>query len=126
MKFIVSVLLTALAGYAAGLYLPWWSLAIAAFVVALVVHQTGGKAFGAGFLGCFLLWGILALLRDSANEHILSGKIANLLPLGGNVNLLLFATATIGGLVGGMAALCGSLGRRLTSSSQEVAVDGQV
>ena len=62
MKFLVSIILTALLGFAAGLFLPWWGIALAAFVVALLIPQHGGLAWLSGFLGIFLLWGGLAFL----------------------------------------------------------------
>lgn len=112
MKFLTAIILTALLGYAAALYFPWWSFAVASFIVALTIHQKAAKAFFAGFLGLFLLWGIHAFIIDSANEHILSKKIAVLLPLGGSSILLIFVTAFIGGLIAAFAALTGSLARK--------------
>jgi hypothetical protein len=108
MKFLVALLLTALLAFAAGLWFPWWSIAIAAFVIALLVHQKAGKAFIAGFLGVFLLWGILALMRDIPNDSLLSKKIAEILPLGGSTVLLIVITAFIGALVAGFGAMSGS------------------
>jgi hypothetical protein len=108
MKFIVSILLIALLSFAFGLYMPWWSLALAAFVVAALIHQRSGRAFLSGFLGLFLLWGIMAFIIDQQNQHLLSVKVAQLLPLGGSSMLLILVTALIGGLVAGLAAMAGS------------------
>ena len=71
MKFIVAFLLTALLGYAAGFYFPWWSIAIAAFIVAVAIPQKPLKAFLSGFLSLFVLWVVLALYIDMENQHIL-------------------------------------------------------
>jgi hypothetical protein len=108
MKFIVSVLLTALLCFAAGLYLPWWSIAICAFIVSALIIQQPFKAFLAGFAGVFLLWLIFSWSLDAANDQILSHRIAQIFPLGGVSFLLIVVTALIGGLVGGLAALSGS------------------
>lgn len=108
MKFIVSLILTALLSFAAGLYLPWWSIAICAFIVSVSILQQPFKAFLAGFAGVFLLWLIFSWSIDSANQHILSHKIAQIFPLGGVSFLLVLVTAVVGGLVGGLAALSGS------------------
>jgi hypothetical protein len=108
MKFIVSILLTALLSFTAGLYLPWWSIAVCAFVVSILILQRPLRAFFAGFAGVFLLWLIFALIIDSSNEHILSSRIASIFPLGGISFVLILITALIGGLVAGMAALSGS------------------
>ncbi len=112
MKFIVALLLTALLGYTAPLFSPWWTFAITSFVVALAVHQQPVKAFLSGFLGLGLLWGIHAFILDSANEHILSHKIAPILKLGSSGNALILVTALIGALISGFAALSGSFARR--------------
>lgn len=108
MKFFVAILLTALLTFAAGLYFPWWTLAIAAFIVALLIHQKAVKAFFSGFLGVFILWGALAVWIDSKNNGYLSGKVAAILPLGGSAWLLILVTAFIGALVAGFGAMTGS------------------
>lgn len=116
MKFLSAIILTALLAFATGLYgiLPWWSFAITSFIIAIAIHQKAGKAFIAGFAGLFLLWSILAILIDSANDHILATKVANILPLGGSYWVLILLTAIIGGLVSGLAALTGSYLRQTT------------
>ena len=108
MKFIATIILIALLAFVSGLYLPWWSIALAAFVISLIFRQPPGKSFLAGFLGLFLLWAGLALFIDSPNQHILSKKIAEVLPLGGSSTLLILVTGLVGGLVGGFAALTAS------------------
>ena len=108
MKFIVSVLLTALLSFTAGLFLPWWTIAVCAFVVAVLMVQSPLKSFLWGFAGVFLLWLIFAMMIDAANDHILSRKIAQIFPLGGVSFLLTLVTAIVGGLVGGLGALTAS------------------
>ncbi len=108
MKFIVATVLTALLAFISGLFLPWWGIAIAAILVALLVHQKAGKAFLSGLLGVFLLWAGLAWWIDMKNNGILSERIASILPLNGNSILLIGITALVGGLVGGFAAMTGS------------------
>jgi hypothetical protein len=114
MKFITAVFLTAFLAFSIGLFtsMPWWSFVVTSFLVALGVHQKVGKAFLSGFLGLFLLWAILALMKDMANEHILSIKVAKILPLGGSYWALILVTGFIGGLVSGLAAISGSTARK--------------
>jgi hypothetical protein len=97
-----------LLSFIAGLYLPWWSIAIVAFVAALLMQPKIGFGFLAGFIGIFLLWASIALWIDVNNESILSRKVALLFPLGGSSVLLILVTAFVGGLVGGFAAMAGS------------------
>ena len=108
MKLIVAIILTALLCFVGGLYFPWWSIAIAAFLTALLVPQFAGKAFLAGFLGVFILWAFLAWWIDMKNHGILSKKVAEIFPLGGSSVLIILDTAIIGALVGGLAAMSGS------------------
>ena len=108
MKFFASIVLTALLAFVAGLYLPWWGLAIASFLVALLVHQKAGKAFFSGFLAILLLWAGIAWWIDMKNNGVLSKKIASVLPLGGNSTILILVTAVVGALVAGFAAMSGS------------------
>ena len=108
MKMIVAIILTALLAFVGGLYMQWWSLAIAAFIIALIIPQRPFKAWLAGFLGVFLLWAVLAWWIDFKNQGILSKKIASVLPFGGSSVLLLLVTAFVGGLVAAFAALMGS------------------
>lgn len=107
-KFLVSVALIALLSFVAGLFMPWWSLALGAFAVSALIPLKPFHSFLAGFLGIFLLWGGIALGIDQMNNSILSAKIAAVLPLGGSVTVLILVTAFIGALVGGGAAITGS------------------
>jgi hypothetical protein len=108
MKFLVALLLTILLSFIAGLYLPWWGIALASFVVALLVHQKAWKAFLSGFAGLLLLWGGLAEWIDLKNNSLLSARIAELFGIGNQSLLLVLLTGFIGGLVAGFAALSGS------------------
>jgi hypothetical protein len=107
MKFFLATILTALICFIAGLYLPWWSIAIVAFLIALLIPQRLFNHFLSGFLGVFLLWFILAMWIDVKNESILSHRIAQLFHLGTASILLIIITAFVGGLVGGFAAMSG-------------------
>lgn len=108
MRFLLATLLTAAFSFLAGLYSPWWSIAIVAFLVALLIRQGYGFGFLSGFLGIFLCWGVLALWIDVKNNHILSQRMAQVLPLGGSSVALILVTALVGALVGGFAAMSGS------------------
>jgi len=115
MKFLVAVILTALLAFISGLFLPWWCIALSSLLVALLVNQSAGKAFVSGLLGVFILWAGLAWWIDMKNNGVLSKKIAQVLPLGGNVLALILLTGLVGGLVSGFAAMSGSY---LRSSSK--------
>lgn len=115
MKLVLSIILTAVAAFLLGLVsaLPWWTFAISSLLIAYGMQQKPGKSFFAGFAGLLLLWVLLAVIKDNANEHILSTKVANILPLKGNYWLLIFIGGIVGGLVSGFAALAGSYFNRI-------------
>ena len=49
MKFWISLLATALLSFVAGIYLPWWSIGLVAFLIAVVMPLRPWKNFIAGF-----------------------------------------------------------------------------
>src|SRR5215203_5601067 len=108
MRFTLATLLTAALSFIAGLYLPWWSIALVAFLVALLIKQKIGWAYLSAFTAVFLLWGGLSLLIHVRNKGVLTHKIAQLFPLNGSAAYLLLLTATIGAIVAGFAAMSGS------------------
>jgi len=110
MKIITAIVLTGFLAYVLGVYstLPWWSFAMSSLIVSVAIRQRPAKSFLSGFLGLFLFWAGLALVKDAANEHILSAKVASILPLGGSYLVLILVTGIVGGLVSGLAALTGS------------------
>jgi len=113
MKFLIAFILTALLSFAGALFFPWWIIAVASFIVAFFILQKGYKAFLSAFLGLFILWGIQSFLIDKANSHLLASKIASVLPLGGSYITIILVTAFVGAIVAGMAALSGSLARKI-------------
>jgi hypothetical protein len=115
-KFITSIILTALLAFAAGLFsFPWWSFAVTTVIVFAAIPQPLGKSFLAAFVAMFLMWLTVAAKLDFANEHLLSKKVAAILFNKESYVTLLFVTAFIGALIGGMSALTGSLLRKCIS-----------
>ncbi|HZX58183.1 MAG TPA: hypothetical protein VFE54_05640 [Mucilaginibacter sp.] len=104
MLFLVILILSFLCSY----FLPWWFIAVIAFVTAYYLANKPGKAFLSGFTAIFVAWATLALLKSIPNDNILAEHVAKLFQLP-NWILLLLVTSFIGGLVGGMAALSGAL-----------------
>lgn len=111
-KFLVSLLLTISLCFVAGLYLPWWSVALVSFLIAYLIPLHPGKSFLTGFLSVFVLWSIVAIVLDAGNDHILSVKVASILPLNGSYILLILIGSVIGAIVAAFAALSGALLRK--------------
>jgi hypothetical protein len=114
MKFILSIVLVALVTYAIGIYgnLPWWSFVVTNLMIAIALPIKPLQSFFAGALGVGALWAGLAFGIDMANNHILSSKVAQILPLGGSYIALIIVTAFLGALLGGLASLTGSFVRK--------------
>ena len=108
MRFLLSVILIALLAAGAEYFMPWWSVAVVCFIVSLLIKQRAGRAFLAGFCGIALMWLVIALIHDIANDHILSTRMAALFHLP-NYGLFIVVTVLIGGLVGGLSAWAGAL-----------------
>ncbi|MDQ6815309.1 MAG: hypothetical protein M3040_16360 [Bacteroidota bacterium] len=120
MKFFIAFFLTALLSFAAALFFQWWIIAVAAFLVAIVIPQKAIQSFLSAFLALFILWGIQSSLIDAQNNHLLARKVAFILPLGGSYILMIIVAAFMGGLVAGMAALTASFARRGEETSEKI------
>ena len=114
-KFLMATIVSALLAYAIGIYgnLPWWSFVISNFIVAIAIDQKPWKAFISGALGVGLLWLTLALMIDQQHSHLLSTKVANILPLKGSTTALIAITSFVGFILGGLSSLSGSFARKV-------------
>ena len=108
MKFIIATVLIILLSFCACLYLPWWSIAIVAFIVAAIIPLRPYAAFIAGFIALLLLWGGLSWWISTGNNDILAHRVSLLILKNDSPFLLILLTAAIGAVVGGFAALTGS------------------
>ncbi|MDN3581228.1 hypothetical protein [Mucilaginibacter flavus] len=113
MLFLIILILS----FASGFFLPWWVVAIAAFLAAVFVGKTAGQAFVSGFGSVFIVWVVLALFKSIPNDHILAKKIAVLFQLP-SWWLILIITGLVGGLVGGFSALSGLLVKKAFEKEQ--------
>lgn len=104
-----SILLLALI---ASFVLSWYALAPAALLAGALFPGRTASSFTAGFLAGALLWGGYALYLDNRNGGILSARMGDLFA-GASSSALLAATALLGGLLAGLSAWTGSLGRAL-------------
>jgi hypothetical protein len=103
-RFILIVILS----YLGGLFLPWWTVAIAAFIVAVVIPLPPFRSFLNGFIAVFLLWLALAFVADVRNDHILANRMSELILKIKSPLLIGVVSAFIGGLVAGLGSLSGS------------------
>ena len=107
MKTLRAILLTALVSLMLQLFLPWWSIVIAAALVAISFSQSTFRSFIAGFFGTAIVWWGYASMIDVKTQSVLSSKIAELFHAGSPVILILIS-GLIAGVVGGLAAMSGN------------------
>lgn len=112
MKFIFKVILTATLCYVVELFLPWWTVAIVSFGVNVAFPTKGFNAFLSGFLGVGLLWLGMAWMIDAQSGGLLTERVAGIFELT-NPIWMIALTGGVGGLVGGLAGLSGTLFRNL-------------
>jgi hypothetical protein len=108
MLFLIILILSFVSSY----FLPWWMVAIVAFLAAFIIGKTPGRSFWSGFAAIFIVWTVLALFKSIPNNNILASRVVQLFPIPHKWVLLLAITAAIGGLVGGIGALSGVLLKR--------------
>ncbi|MGN6541133.1 MAG: hypothetical protein ACTHKY_10035 [Ginsengibacter sp.] len=112
MKFLTCTILIILFSFLVCLYFPWWSIAIVAFIIPILIPQTHLASFISGFVALFLLWGIMSLWISTSNGNILAHRVSLLMFKADSPYLLVFVTALIGAVVAGFAALTGSFLRK--------------
>lgn len=104
MRFPIQILIIVVMGFFLELFLPWWSVAIAAFAGGIFVHTR--MNFLAGFFATGMLWVGKALIADLSTTADLADKVARTFMLH-NTAVLLFVSFLLSGLVGGFAAMSG-------------------
>ena len=106
---LTTIVLTVLMGY----FFEWWTVAIAAFIGGVFFGKSSGETFARGMVAVIILWSLIVCYHHFSTQGILSNKIAQILPVGGNVGMLIVVTVLIGGIVGGWGAMSGFLVRNL-------------
>ena len=111
-KIFLNFTITTILAYLLSIFLPWWSIMFAAFIIGWLIPLGKFSQFLIPFLSVALLWIIQAYMLSSANDFILSKKIATLLMLDGQISLLFLLTGLIGGLSAGIS---GTLGQQCST-----------
>lgn len=92
--------------------LPWWSVALAAFLAGALRAETAGRAFAAGFAGVGGLWLVAAGYRHLISGGLLTERMGLMMGFPAP-ELLFIATAALGGLVGALGCSAGYYFRRV-------------
>lgn len=110
MRFVIQVIIIIGIAFFLELFMPWWSVAVAAFVGGLLLPTR--MNFLAGFLAIGLLWLLKALVTDLSAHSDFADRVARIFMLY-NKTILLIVTFALSGLVGGFAAITGAALRRI-------------
>jgi hypothetical protein len=110
-KSIYTFLPILILGGLASLFLPWWIIGVVCFGVGAWNSDTAVKSYLFGMAGVTLLWTGYAGFMDHANGSILSTKIGELIGKKSGTQMI-FLTGLIGGIVGGLSTMSGSLFRK--------------
>lgn len=108
MKAFIIFLAIGILSYLAGLFYPWWSIAVVAFLVTLIFPQRPFPAFLTAFFSILVFWFSLAFFIDIANDHIMGNRIAVLFLHAPSSIVMAAISGIIGGIVAGVAALSAS------------------
>ncbi len=111
MRFLLLLVSILVLSFLGQYFFPWWAIVPIALIGGFALGKNNQQAFLGGFLAIFLLWTGQTLWMSLANEGILANKMGLLL---GGVpgGALPFVSGIIGGLLAGLAAWTGFLGRR--------------
>ena len=90
------------------MYLPWYAMGISAAVLAYLLGMKTKGSFTIGFAAGFLLWSLAAYYNTLGHPSTLPSRMAEVLPLQGNVTLLYLVTGVIGGLTTGLWVWAGA------------------
>ena len=109
MRLAVQMVVILVLGVFLELFLPWWSVAVAAFAGGALV--TTRMNFLGGFLAIGVLWLGKAMIMDLSTDSDLAARVAMIFMLQSKT-LLILLTLLLGGLVGGFAAMTGGALRK--------------
>ena len=109
MRFAVQIIVILVLGYLLEQFLPWWSVALAAFAGGVLLNSRSN--FLAGFLAIGLLWFGKGLITDLSSESDFANRVARIFMLH-NKFILLLVTFLLSGVVGGFAAMTGGALRK--------------
>ena len=101
-----------LLGSAAQLLGPPWTLPLVAFAAAFGLARPGSRPGLAGLLAGFVSWVLPAAYFNQQNHGLLAGRVAQLLPLGGQSWAVVLLSGVVGGLLGWAGAWAGGAVRR--------------
>lgn len=118
MRMLITIIITALLAWLTTYVFAWWMVAVIPFLVAVVWQQDPGRGFLNGFFSIALLWLFLVLKTDTANEQVLSQRMAQLFGL--SHAIFIIVNIVLGALVGGLGGWSGASMWKIYKREQRV------
>lgn|SRR5690606_30517567 len=118
MRFSLLFILSAICSYVFGAYLPHWGLMLVIGGLAAAVGGKDSMAFFSAALAVGAVWFFVPLLIVIRTGSDLPEKMSSIMGLGSDLALF-GATALLGFLLGGFAALTGNRLRKLFEKDSE-------
>ncbi|HTO15476.1 MAG TPA: hypothetical protein VLZ83_06880 [Edaphocola sp.] len=108
MKFGLAIIICIILAYVLGLFLPWWSIAIAGFITALFFQKRPFFCFLQASIGVSILWFGLSIFQSLQNENLLTEKIGALFGITKGAPIALpIIIGILGGFIAGLGGLIG-------------------
>lgn len=110
--FLSIIIINLLIGILLASYLPWWFIAITAFIIGMIQGRALWSTFLGGFLAISLSWLGYTAYLETLSEGRLTSKVALIFGLSNSFQLMLI-TILLGGIVSGLASSSGYLLKRI-------------
>lgn len=117
---MIRLIIIAVTSLLAQFILPWWSIAIVAFMVCFWGSRNAGGAFIEGFAGIAIVWFVYAGLIHFRTEGVFTGRMGLLIVKSSSPIVMLLVTPVLGGIVGGLAGMAGYFFRQAVRPRQLV------
>lgn len=108
---ILNLILIAVLGFIFEQFLPWWSVAIAAFTICAWRVKSVKEGGLTGLSGVGILWLLVSLIIHFQSGGILTRRIATLFNVHWSFAVIMI-TVLIAAIVGGLAGISGFYFRR--------------
>jgi hypothetical protein len=116
METLVFILIIAAGNTILPIFLPWWIMVPFNFLAVLPFRISGKAAFWLGGFATGMVWLSGSLWMSYSNQHILAGRITQVLGFG-NIAVLFLAEFLLPFLLGGIACMTGTLFKKFKQTN---------
>lgn len=106
MKYIRIIAITIFFHIVMNIFMPWWNIFIAGMIAGYFSKLKALQTFLIVFLSLSIYWFILLFKIDAGNDHILSGKLAEMFSVEPYL-LFIIMNSLLGGLFGSFGSQIG-------------------